>query len=84
MVKEERTGRVFDTKDVWDIAHETDTDIRSVRREIEARGSVRGRAGDRIRRAIARRLEHVAGSAGGPGVTSTRNSAPKAASRGAA
>jgi hypothetical protein len=41
---------------VWEIAREADADVRTVRREILEPGSVRGRVGERVRRAIERRL----------------------------
>jgi hypothetical protein len=40
---------------VWEIAREADADVRTVRREIDEPGSVRGRVGERVRRAIERR-----------------------------
>jgi hypothetical protein len=40
---------------VWEIATETQADVRTVRREIREPGSVRGRIGERVRRAIERR-----------------------------
>jgi hypothetical protein len=43
---------MLDEIDIRKIAYETDTDIRSVRKELSGQ-KVRGRVGDRIRRALA-------------------------------
>jgi hypothetical protein len=54
---------------VWEIAREADADVRTVRREIGAPGSVRGRVGERVRRAIERRLTGGSPEQGAPDAT---------------
>jgi hypothetical protein len=55
MVKHQEARRRALLACVWEIAHEADADVRTVRREVGDPGSVRGRVGERVRRAIERR-----------------------------
>lgn len=56
MAKRIAPSRPFiDSLTMRSIGVEADADVRSVRRELEQPGSVRGRAGERVRMALARR-----------------------------
>lgn len=56
MAEHEATLRpIVDSLTIRTIGVEADADVRSVRRELHQPGSVRGRAGERVRAALARR-----------------------------
>jgi hypothetical protein len=67
MVQHDVTRRLLAR--VWEIAREAEADVRTVRREIDEPGSVRGRVGERIRCAIERRLTGGSPAQGAPDAT---------------